>query len=332
MATLSGCQWDPPHDNPLDHGSNAYHYPFGSLTVQVQTLNWQPVAAATVLLPELGQFAVSDDSGLVHFNEIPTGTWWAVAYREISGRAVYARDSAQVTIVVKNDSELSLQLDALPEFISTYAVSVSSADSANQPDPDYIIRLKATVLDPDGITHLARVEAFLIDTLRNYYLTLDLQYSTNPDSAFWWKDIPANSFPNQSTDNALFLPFTFRAYDFAGKASPPRTAFVARVLHGVPGIQDPLQDFLPHLEWNYTYWNELTDISTFNYLVRIYRESPELTEIYRRTIIPGESASGEHYVEVPLANGTYLWEVWVLDNFGNSSRSRRGILKIGPPL
>ncbi len=330
IAALSGCQWDPPRDNPLDPGSNAYHYPFGMLRVHALTLIQQPISMATVLLPELGRFLISDDSGLVEFDEVPTGTWWVVAYRDINGSAVYARDSARVTINVKQSSEVSLRLDALPRFTSAYAVSLVTSESETE-DPHYFIRLKATVTDPDGPQHLERVESVFMDTLHNYSIHVDLQYNTNRDSAFWWTDIPPDSFRNSSTGNALYLPFTFRAFDFAEKASPPTTAFVARVLHGVPTFSDPQQDLFPNLEWSYTYYNELDDTTSFNYLVKIFRNTPELPEIYRRTVIPRNLASRSHTVEERLPLGRYLWEVWVLDNFGNSSRSRRGNLDVGPP-
>ncbi len=319
MATLSGCQWDPPRDNPLDPGSNAYHYPFGSLKVHVRTLIEQPIADATVLLPELERFAVTDSNGLAEFEEIPTGTWWIVAYRNLSGSDVYATDSAQVTITVKASSEMTMQLDGLPEIKTAYAYSVAFADSDTPIDPTYLIRLKSTVFDPDGVHHLLRVEAVLVDTLNDYSLAIDLRF--NADSSFWWSDVPADSFHNDKTDNALFLPFTFRAFDAVGNASPPRTAFVARVLHGIVSLFNGSPP--THLEWTYPSFNELSDPSTFNYHVRIYVDIPPLEEIYWRIVVPRPSASGEHDVDIHLPVGIYLWDVLVLDNFGNSTRSPR---------
>jgi len=328
MATMTGCQWDPPHDNPLDPGSNAYHFPFGTLRVSVLTLIEQPIRDATVLLPELGQIAVTDTNGLVEFKELPIGVWWVVAYRNNVGSAVYTSDSAQVTILTKAASEQTLLLDGLPEILSAYVFSVAYVDTNQQPDPIYSIRLKSTVLDPDGVHHLQRVEAVLIDSLHDYSLEIGLQY--NADSAYWWQDIPADSFRNNSTDNALFLPFTFRAFDAVGNASPPRTALVARVLHNVPSLDNPTTEPRPLLQWTFDYYLELKDISNFNYHVIIYRDRPPLEEVYRRIVIPKNSSRNEHQVDVQLSFGDdYKWEVLVLDNFGNSSRSLRGKLTVG---
>jgi hypothetical protein len=327
MAIVSGCQWDPPHDNPLDPGSNAYHFPFGSSKVTIQTLVGQPIKDATVLLPELGQFGVTDSNGVTLFEELPIGKWWVVAFRDNIGYDVYARDSAQLTVSINESSELTLPLDGLPKIITAYAISVAFIDTLQQYDPIYSIRLKSTILDPDGAHHLQRVEAVFIDTLHGVNLELGLQY--NADSAYWWQDVPADSFHNNSTDNAIILPFTFRAFDVLGHISPPRTAFVARVLHNVPSLISPTTEMRPHLSWLFSYLSEFKDTSTFNYHVIIYSSSPPFAEVYRRVVVPDNSASISHTVDTQLPVGEYIWEVLVIDNFGNSSRSMRDKLTVG---
>lgn len=327
MALSQGCQWDPPRDNPLDSASDAYHNPFGFLRFRVQTLVQQPIFNATVMIPELGRFALADSHGIANFDEIPIGTWWVVAFRDTPGNAIYARDSVQVTIDILQTTEKGLLLDALPSVNSAYALSGALMEDSSF--AYFYIRLKATISDPDGIADLAQAEVTFSDTIQSYDVRVELQYRA--DSAFWWADIPSNSFHNGKTDNALFLPFTFRAFDFAENVSPVRTTFVPRILHSpaeITGIQ--IAGAQITVDWNFTYWNELLDASTYNYIVIIYR-APELIEIYRRTVTPDGSAIGRHIVESPLQPGYYTCEVWVVDKFGNSIRSERWSFQYEPP-
>lgn len=300
--------------------------PPGSLSLRVLTLTQQPIVGATVLITEVGQFALSGADGMAHFGELPVGDWWVRAFRAEDVGAIYGRDSLLVMVRSLVESDTSIRLDALPIFSSVSANSVAYAEIRTQPDPYYFVRLKATVIDPDGLADLTRVESRLIDPSRADTLSVGLRF--NPDSSFWWVDIPSDSFPDRLIDNALTLPFTLQAFDVAGNGSPLERAYLARVIHGVPSLLPVQPEARPFLRWNYSLYNEFSGITLFNYRIRIYRNTDERPLAHEQQVVPDNSSYNEYRTLVQLPSGNYLWEVWVLDLFGNSSRSAKDPLTI----
>jgi hypothetical protein len=320
-AVAIGCQWNPSHDNPLDPMSDRYS-PNGSLNFKVLTLIQQPIVGATVLIDELGLYVLTDSSGRAHFDNLPADSYWVRAFRDTPGLAQYGRDSLLVAVTPHGSLDTTINLDGLPSFTFVAANAISSIDSGTQHFPDYQVLLKASARDPDGPADLVRVQAKLTDAINHDTLSVTLSYAL--DSLFWSVIIPSDSFYNGHIENALILPFEFEAFDVAGRPSLPTPAYMARVIHNQPGINVPPQpDPFPVLQWDFPLYNELPYANLFNFLVRIYRNFPQRQVIYERLLVPNNSSGYSHRIQSPLPPGTYEWEVWVIDLYGNSSRSAR---------
>ncbi|HHE46112.1 MAG TPA: hypothetical protein ENL08_00220 [Bacteroidetes bacterium] len=322
---LANCDWDPAHDHILDP-DNPQSRPFGSLRLTVLTLDQHPVNNAYAQIKEVGRFGTTDTSGVVCFYDLPEGEWWVVAYRNSVPDTVYAPDSVQVTIRHFTRTDTNLQLDAVPSFIN---VTVNSITQAVNIDSNYIYaRLTARVFDPDGITDLDRVEWKLRD-LRNNILMHDTLDHYDPDSAYWWEEIPSGEFPGGNLINTFTTPFIFESYDHAGNSSQS-TAYLARIIYRPPELRAVVQSGpKPTLRWNYSWSLEFPVPESFYYLVSIY-EVPSETLVYRRQLIPDGSGEISHTVEDSLEiAGTYRWDVWVFDLFGNNARSLRNGFVVG---
>ena len=327
---LLGCQWEPPHDNIFDPDHSNYK-PFGNLDLRVLTFGVppQPVASATVLIPELGRIQTVNINGLASFKELSEGTWWVCAYRDIIPDTVYARDSIQVEIRQTFTTDINLQLGALPVF--RYAKVISEkrqlADRSAYPDS---IELKAVltaeVWDPDGereIKHVVwRLQDLMLDTL---------QFRT--DYSYWFLDVPSSSFPGNDLAYSINLPYSFEAYDSRGNSSKA-TAHLVRVIQIIPERMTanfPNEPKVrPKLSW-ILYWRDIFGrTEEFTCLLRIFLHEDLVYERY----IPndGNFTQYEHTVEKSLIQGQqYIWEVWVIDNLENKSRSERDLFIVPLP-
>ena len=326
LSALVGCDLDPPHDNIFDPDNPNYR-PVGNLLINVRTLDLQmPIADATVLLPELKRLGTTDRNGEVLFSELPLGEWWVVAYRDVISDTVYGRDSVMVTIGQAVQTDTLLGLDALPTFTSVKVNSITTVKREGGDEYKVIVaRLKARVIDPDGAADLERVEWKLLDTLHDPIQVLMhgiLTIYQNPDSAYWWAEIPSDSFPGNTLSNSLTLPFTFEAFDEAEKSSES-TAYLARVINDVPTLQAVGSKPPPHpdLRWQF-YWDlQFPNIESFYFLVRIYKDHVPPILAYEEKVDPDISGYFRCTVKDSLESISYLWEVLAVDLFGNYSRS-----------
>ncbi|NQT34312.1 hypothetical protein HQ587_03910 [bacterium] len=319
LFTLAGCDWDPPHDNIFDPDNPSYQ-PLGSLTFKVLTFDLpsQPIANATVLLPELGRLWTTDQTGEASFSELPEGKWWVIAYRDVIPDTAYGRDSIRVTIEQAMTTLYSLRLDALPSFTETRvnSITIGSKDHEGSTSIDILARLTARVHDPDGIADLDRVEwripGYPPDTLEHY----------DPDLLYWWDEVPSEEFPGQNLVNTLTLPFTFEAFDRSGNSSQS-IAYLARVISNIPyGMRViPPIDRLPKLEWYFSRRSYFPNDTCFVYLVKIFRE--ESIEYEKEVAHTNIGIDVQHTVEDSLGYGWHDWEIWVVDTFGNQARSLR---------
>jgi hypothetical protein len=290
VVVCCSCEWDPPHDNILDPDSPNYRPPpiivIGSLEVAVRTMS-----------------------------DLPQGEWQAIAYRDTRSDTVYAHDTITVEIQPAKLTRATFHLDALPSFVGT---KVNAITQYEQDDRTIYAHLTARVADPDGIADLARVEWMLVDPDQGILMRDTLDFY-NPDSAYWWVDVPSADFPGGNITNALTLPFRFVAVDDAGNSSQS-SALLARVLYRVAGLlNDQKEPPNPTLRWNYSYGQEFTSPEEFYFSLHIYDGE---SIVYKRQIIPDVAGYWVHTVEDTLEIGrSYEWDVWVVDLHNDQVRS-----------
>ncbi len=316
LVLLTGCDWDPPHDNPFDPDNPNYN-PTGNLRLKVYPLNWHdaPIPGVTVLITELGRFGITDNNGETFFDQIPADTLMVVAYRDTDPEVIYARDSIEIIIEPSKTTFDSLRLDAVPFFDSAKVNSITVAERGTGEDTTRTFaRLTAWVSDPDGEFDLHWVEFRFLNLLRD-----SLDYI--PDSVYWQIEVPSESFIEGDLRNTLTRYFAFEAFDRAENSSQD-SSVLARVLNGVPTrLSYTKADTLLVLEWNYALYHQLPNVDSFSYLVRIFTADADQTILYEKKVHPDATARNVDTVDVDIAPGNYRWQVWVIDLYGNMSRS-----------
>ncbi|NQU64161.1 MAG: carboxypeptidase regulatory-like domain-containing protein, partial [SAR324 cluster bacterium] len=308
---MSSCQWEPPHSNPYDP---VYESP--SLQIQVKSLgiiNQVAVEGATVQIEEHNLYATTDSTGTAFFEKIEPGSWMVVVFREGEQLPNYKIDSMLVTVNPGAPTTQSIHLDALPYF--AYArVNVHSFEREHGEEPEREIQLKAKVIDADGDFDLSRVE-WLFKDVSNV-----LDYNQDSDSAFHETiiaDFPSQQFPYTLGDAEL-NDFYFEAFDQLGN-STTESAQISRVMNLYPSNYLAFELLL---SWHYTWYDVFNDTTEFNFLLRIYTSDINNTLVYDTLLVPEDNlGETEHTIATPLQTGSYLYYIWVTDNYGNYVRS-----------
>lgn len=309
---LSGCLGDVPRDNPLDPLSGGFE---DSGSVTGRTARYYPpypaISGVRVRLEPLGLAVMSDSDGRFTFGDVPAGSYRLVA--ETDG---FAPASDSVTVRAGRMSELTrlMRMDGLPEIAEVSLSSVHVSRWWPPPEDQYRLEVAVAVEDPDGVQDIESV----------------------------WVEIPALSFVDTLTAGQVFGRYTasipaselqgglhaalghsvvVKARDFVGAevASTPRT--IARIIDDVPIAADPqgleaVDDPRPVLTWKL-----MLLPYPFTYRVDVVVDDPNVPRVVQTA--SGISPDSTSYrLESPLPEGTYYWVVWVVDAFGNRSRSK----------
>jgi len=294
--------------------------------VQVFNQDRLPIQGATVRIERLGQFRITDSTGYAYFYEIPVSNWWVAAFRYDDEQIVYARDSIFVTTNVGSPTYARINLDALPFFIDV-SVNAMTIQVQRLGNPIKKLHLKVYVEDPDGPVDLKRVEW----RFRELFGTL--AYNRDSVSAYWEAELSATDFPDtvEGIGDALNAPFYFEAFDESEK-SVNTEATLIRILRQVPNLRDYEGDPPQVIHWSYDWYDDFEPGERFDYLFRVFRADPDdAVMVYDTLWQGGEMNVIDHKVGVVLEAGDYHCYVWVLDRFGNFSRSRRGNIINVPP-
>jgi len=325
MLLVLGCQWDPPHDNPLD--PKVLSAPLAKISIQVIDLDRDPIKNAKVILrePDSDRISSTDSLGWAHFINLPVDSvWWAVADRNNGELVKYAVDSVQVTSSLEEPVVEVLSLDALPYFSM---VSVTSAhNQLIETDSELKIILKAEVIDPDGLHDIETI-TWEFDT-ESLHLIGNLQYHPNTDSLFYFVELDTSVFKG-SIGLALTAPINFVVTDIAQNTVSANASLI-RIIRGYPITRDvPWADSLL-IDWGYRWSDDFEPGDIWHYVLQIEKQNPGLTRsTIFHTIIEDQSQSIDYWV-YGIPPGNYDYCVWVIDEFGNYSRSiaRKIILRI----
>ncbi len=309
------CQWDPPHDNPFDPVRSPA--PLSQISIQVLDLSRVPIEDARVILRELDKDIISstDLNGWAHFDELPVGsTWWAVADKNNGDTLRYAVDSIQISSMLGETKSAIISLDAIPYFTRISVISINNklSDLASE----FKIRLKAEVADPDGIVDIVSITWEFNDTLSG-----NLSYNPHLDSSFYDTEISEDKF--RGIGQALTQPFNFRVTDNAGNFTNVEASLV-RIINGYPSIpyhtpwSDPLR-----FRWSFNIDRDFPGGDVFYYLLQVEKQNIDQTTelVYEEAITEMSGAINWEVSGIP--NGNYDYYVYVIDEFGNRSRSER---------
>ena len=311
MFAFLGCA-DAPRDNVLDPLS-PYFENSATLSGRVSVRNLGTgISAATITCVNQGISVQSDADGAFAFSEIEAGNTTLICNKE-----GFVADTQKIVIDPGASPRVLFSLNGAP--VVTNQKLISHKYDQYYPSPQYFVDISASVTDPNGIADLDSVW-FSVDTL-----LFPLNYSVSSklfEATVYKYDFPTNSI-QWLVGKSLFI----RSRDKYGATGLSAPFAISRVIENTAmptypsSANNDTTDSLPLLKWtspnvafNYSYTLELARIDA-GAETTIWKYS-QLNSFFSELRFPSDN-SGQ-----ALPPGNYVWRISIVDDFGNSARSK----------
>ncbi len=296
--------------NPRHHSG---HHVSGIVTSVYPPFS--PLEDVHVHLPAVREIALTDRDGHFEFNLVPPGTHtvWAE-------KAGYRPDSQTVVVQEGVDpSPLLFRLDALPR-IENPVITTTHISRWWPPDDLYILSAQANVWDPDGP---GDVMAIWLEC--EPWGKIDaLVYQ--PGSRAFAAEIVESSLPSGSLVALEGHRFHIFATDRLEATSKSEPLFISRIIRVVPVIESP-QGYAETAPQPWLRWKPAEVPFPHTWAVEIFRiEGGLVIPTWKASELAQDSTRVRP--PLPLLSGSYYWVLWLVDEWGNRSRSKEGAFKV----
>jgi hypothetical protein len=304
------CVTDVSHDNPYDPLSPSYTGT-GSLAGTVVLLNKPSAVLVGVIVSAspAGIATKTDSSGYFAFPQLAEGK-----QSLIFSKSGYVTDTVVAIVDVGQKSFVNVSMNALPVFSDMHIV-VNKIDQW-WPGVEYSAMIYASVADPNGNVELDSV--WFVeeeDTLSMVYNITDKKYELN---------IAPSDLQSGTMEYLVGIPLRIRAQDMHGAVAQSDPFYVKRI------IQDEITPAYPISSDTVTFpfqmmWNAPDDLFSYTYTVKVVRvQSGTQTLVNTTSSIPADVLVLTFGKNSPISfsSGIYFWTVAVVDDYGNSSRSK----------
>lgn len=307
----TGCAPDAPHDNPLDPRSPNYR-DAGNLSGSVLTLSfpYKGISGALVTIQENGLSKSTSSDGSFSFVDAPAGNITLIV-----SKASYLSDTLHITVPVGGTYNATVHLDALP--VITNSKVVTTKIDQWWPGPVYSATVTANVTDPDGIGDVVDSTVCVrIDSL-----SFRMNYTGG--SGNFGVTISDSSLPGQDLQWLVGKEFIVSAADRESGTSFSQPFYVSRIIEAQESEPAPTQPLnSDSTSPNPTFeWNPPSVSYSYTYFLQIYQINAGT-----QTQVGGTISLGESYVSYAypgsLEKGTYIWTIGIVDQYGNSCRSK----------
>ncbi|MBN2378802.1 carboxypeptidase regulatory-like domain-containing protein [candidate division WOR-3 bacterium] len=304
MAGLVVCDME--HDSPYDPESPDYRGE-GSVLGWVKTRTGEPIPGITLVVePEttITQLQLSNEEGFFEFKNIAAGGCKLTAEKE-----GFATDSTWLEVKVGGEDTVTFFLDILPQFTFCKITTRHVLDNVH-------VFFQASVTDGDGPVDVESVIAWVPDLID----TIELNYDSETQT--YWKIVEVNELEIGSVENLIGKDCLFLISDKANQKVLSEPVRLARVIYPTPEVISPTNfervGKNPTLVWHRTNLNY-----PFTYAVELidYEEGVPHVTIWVKEHIESDDTSV--VVPLDLSPDIYSWAVWVVDEFGNRSRSKQ---------
>jgi len=311
VVTLAGCL-DAPRDNTLDPSSPRFQNS-ASVNGQVTIRNQgSGIASASVLCVEQGVSVISDSSGNYAFQQLTAGSLTLVA-----SKSGFVSDTQRVHLDPGGTIKVSFALNGAPVVLKESIITHKY--DQYYPSPVYTVDVSASVTDPNSITDVDSAW-FAVDTLLYpmVYSIATQQFQTT---------LYKYDFPTNTIDWLVGKALTIKCTDRYGAVGTGVPFYITRIIENTatpsyPISQNndttgptPLFKWLPPgVTFDYTYTLECLQVNAGTETLVWTLASINSTILQQQ--FPGDGSG------LSLASGNYVWSISVVDNFGNSSRSK----------
>lgn len=300
---ISGCLEDAPRINPLDpDGENNRIEITGSVE---RIYSDAAITGAQLMLMPQQITAVSDNSGRYSITMPPE----SVLQSLICSAPGFQPDT--VTLSTDRDTELNFRLNALPEFQSIALTTLRQASFI--PGDQFFLDLNVMIEDDDGQGDVSLVwfevpATGAIDTLTRL----------RPEDPEFFIRIRPSVIGFSHPEAMIGQPFVFHAEDAPGSKIDSGPRFITRVIREVPEADILNQPQTLPITFR---WQPLQNPGfPYSFTIEIYLDSPiQFPPIIVLEDIPSTETSW--LFSGPLASNDYFWVIYIVDEFGNRSRS-----------
>jgi hypothetical protein len=312
--TIFSCFSDAPHDNPLDasHGLSSH-----SIGGSVHTYYPHPprsiIAGAEVCLWPQRIITTTNADGTFRFNELESGK-----YKVVCTKPGFSSDSIEIDIPIA--STMDFFLDGLPYF-QEFKITTHHISQWFPAEDSYYLEIEVTASDSDGVEELDIAwmdipEMGISDTLQE-----------SSTAGLFTHTIIPQEVSNRFIHSFVGKEFYFYLRDNFGSqiVSPPK--FITRIVENVPVLDFPIQwDTVSEFPFDFT-WQAIYLPFPFSLRLELFRIfSGFNAQVDEISDIPGNSSSYSY--NKTLEAGDYFWVLYIVDEFGNCSRSKEGSFQV----
>ncbi|MBI2429158.1 MAG: hypothetical protein HYV29_10255 [Ignavibacteriales bacterium] len=313
IVLLAGCIDDAPHDNPLDPSSPAY-VRVGSMTGVITIANQSTaIAGATITDLDENILVRSDTFGYFVFNHLSSGTHTFVCTKEN-----FTNDTFRVDIQDRASTHVVRGLNGAPVVVSQNIL----ARKIDQyfPSPQYFVEVTAEVIDPNSSLDLDSVWFSVVDTLR-------FPLAPIPGTNNFITTIYKNKLPTNTIQWLVGKPLYIVSRDDNGAVNIGSPFFVTRVIEQTANplypssLNNDTTTVFPEFRWdppdvtfNYSYTLSLSRIDGGTQTIVWMKEG--ISSIDQSLQYPNDGSVDS------LQQGTHVWSISVVDDFGNYARSK----------
>ncbi len=311
VILAAGCS-DVPHDNPLDPLSSDYsgNAPLSG-TVLLKSVG-TPIASARLVVLEEGIAVQSDSAGRWAFARLSLGVKTIVCTKDN-----FAPDTQYVTLSAATSKSVTFSMNGAPVAVAE-KILTRKVDQYF-PSAQYFVDVSAGVTDPNGVTDLDSVwfEASALLFPMAYNLSTRLF-----EVRVFKYDIPTNTI-----QWLVGKPLHILSKDLLGAVNVSDPFMVTRVIEygatpvsPAPGNNDTTSG-TPVLQWappsvTFTFTYTLTVSRIDAGTPTVMWELANVNSVYEEYAYPTDGSVAA------LSPGNYVWAVTVVDEFGNSCRSK----------
>lgn len=311
-SLLTGCLSEAPRTNPLDPAINK------EKTLQISGKvthlnNATQISDARISLKPAFASARSDPNGeFVIIGEFPAGDYTLVC--EAAG---FSADSVSLSLSPADDLTQNFSLNALPNFTAISLLTRHEASLIPQTQEDFI-DVSVSVTDEDGAGDIQAV--WLEMPAFAFRDTLQLL----PQEQRYFARIRPKDVDKQLNDLEALQgkAFTFFVSDNHGAVVQSTPQFISRIINGAdrtPVTVFPNDNASIPIPFDFQ-WQQYHAPFDYTFRVEVFPNvNIALPPSAVINNIPADSASVRF--DTPLSPGSYVWVLYVVDEFGNYSRS-----------
>jgi hypothetical protein len=316
LLCLLACTESAEHSNPLDPESPLYTQK-GSIAGRVMTFYepFQPITGAMVEIQPGGLILQSDGEGRFEFTELEPDTFTLIA-----GATGYQEVAAKIEVNPREISSVNFHLNGLPAIQAPRATS-SKVATREASSPRIFLDIAVEVQDPDGASDIKRIEL----TIPAFSFT-DTLARLAGGGGQWQRIFNPAELSQIDLSKLVGLPLKSVVYDFPGAVVSSEPFFLARIISEEPEILSPTNNettgSAPVFRW------QVPPVAfAFTQRIEIFRLDAGFPAFV--------TAIGNIKPEVRslpylgrLSAGVYFWTIRLIDDFGNSSRSKEATFQV----